>query len=582
MFLQRILGRAEKCRVVLALVLASLTWSDLTLADGSSSAPVNQIRPAAPAGIKSFGVMSDVPASWTLAEVLAEPRSRFAAFDPEKIYPVSSDRAMWLHFQMAARAFEPTTAMVFEYQTPYVDAVQFYSQNEQGKWIAQTAGKLTQRADWPLRGLFPRFELPPARAEVQDIYVRVQNFLPIRTELAVRSFNESNHEMQQKVFSYGLGIGILALMCIYGVVLALTYRHAIYAWFSLYAGLANVSSANYVGLPNYIEGLDFPNWSGSSVIVSATAVALVKLKFCYAIFSDELSSRWINYGVWFSLVISMLCIAGLLALPYGDLNKRLLFFMAFGICTLMLLTIICLAIYKGSTIGWLWLAGFTPVTVLLLLTAVDATGLAAFAFLPFGGLVYARTFEVIVLLFAMQLHVKSMHSRLVRSTTLEELDPLTGFLAAQQYPDTLAHLWSQARSNQEDLAVAYIRAVVGFDEFQAANQPSDDALAMRCVRMLRMVVRQDDIVARIDKNVFAILMPRVSTGPNFADKLARRIALGGMHDTDDSAHIPVKFQIVATTFRCFKSTSGQLNEALWKKLNMMALTNGKAIEFIEN
>ncbi len=576
MHLLRLFSMALKCFTLLAIALGSLTANA-----NEAAAPIDLSRAAA-GKTQNFSVMLDVPATWTLAQVLAEPGSRFAPFDPEKIYPLSAGRAMWLHFQVAGQASESAASMVLEYQKPYVNDVQFYSRNKHGQWIAQAAGKLTQRADWPLRGLFPRFELPPAGADVQDFYVKVQNFFPIRAELAVKSFNDSNHQTQQKVFSYGLGVGILALMSIVGLVLALTYRQAIYVWFSLYAGLANVSGANYLGLPNSIESLDFLNWSSSSVIASATALAVVKLKFCDATFSRELASRWLKNGVSASLVISLLCIAGLLALPYGDLNKRFLFFVAFGICTLLLLTIIFLAIYKGSTIGWLWLLGCMPVTVLLLLTAIDVTGLVHVAALPFEALVHARTFEVIVLLLAMQLHVKFMHTRLVRTTTLEELDPLTGFLAALQFPDALASMWSQARSHRKDLAVAYISATVELEAYQTAHQPSDDEMVLRCVRMLRMVTRPDDTVARIDKNVFAILMPGVSAGPNFADKLARLIALGGMRDMDDESHIPVKFRIAATTFKRFNSTSAQVNDALWKQLNLMVLTNGRAIEFISH
>ncbi len=574
MFQLRVFGFVLRCAISLAIALGSLT-----LAANESVVPIDLSR-SVNASPDNFRVMQNVPAHWTLENVLAEPASRFAVLNTDKNYPTSSDRAIWLHFQIISSGSKATSTVVFEFQKSYVDEVQFHFQNDQGHWLVQTAGKLTARADWPLRGLYPRFELPTTGADVQNIYVKVQQFLPIRVDVDLKPLNVSNYDMQQKAFLYGLNMGLLALMSIFGLVLAVAYRQSLYVWFSMYSALASVSSANYLGLPNYVELLEVLNWSGSSIIVSALAVALIKLKFCYATFSRDLSARWIKKAVQINVVIAVVCIVGILALPYGDLNKRVLFFIAFGTNTMMLLAIIGLAIHKRSTIGWLWLLAFLPVTTLLLLTAIDATGLAAIPRLSAAALVYARTFEVIVLLLAMQLHVKSLHAGLVRSRTLDELDPLTGFLTALQYPDALASMWSHARSNREDLAVAYIRAAVGLDAFQAANQPSDDELVMRCVRMLRMVVRRDDTVARIDKNVFAILMPGVSTGPNLADKLARLVALGGMHDTDDSTHIPVKFQIAATTFMCFKSTSGQLNEALWQKLNMMAQTNDKAIEFI--
>lgn len=576
MSLLRIFGFVFRFSV--AVVMAS---GALTFAASDSAVPIDLSR-TDNISTQNFRVIQDVPAKWTLAQVLAEPPSRFAELDTKRSYPVSLNRALWLHFQITSRSPQPRNTIVFEVQEPYVDEVQFHYQNDQGQWSMQSAGKLVALERWPLRGLYPRFELPAASSDVRDIYVKVLRVVPIRVDVGLKSLNESNFGMQQQLFVYGLVIGLLALMSIFGLVLAAAYRQPIYMLFSLYASLACIVGANYLGLTNYTDWATSSSWPVSSVMLGTVVIALVKTQFCYVIFSQELSARWLKNMVSASLAISIMCIVGLVTLPYGDIDKRPLFFMALATSTATMLSIIGLAIYKRSAVGWIWLLAFLPVTTLLLLTAIDVAGLVVLPVLPHDTLVYARTFEVIVLLFALQIHVKLLHGRQVRTRTLEELDPLTGFLAALQFPDTLASMWSQARSNREDLAVAYISATVELDAYQTANQPSDDEMVLRCVRMLRMVTRQDDTVARIGKNTFAILMPGVSTGPNFADKLARLIALGGMHDTDDASHIPVKFQIAATTFRCFKSTSGQLNDALWKKLNMMAMKNRRAIEFISN
>jgi two-component system, sensor histidine kinase LadS len=247
-----------------------------------------------------------------------------------------------------------------------------------------------------------------------------------------------------------------------------------------------------------------------------------------------------------------------------------------------MIVIVGKAAYQGSLVAWLWVMAYVPAICLVVLTLIEQFGLAPLPWLPYNAIVVAVAFEIMVLLLALHLHVKSAHTQHVRDITMGELDPLTGFIATTQYPDALAQLWGQARSRQQDIAVAYVRATVDPDAYQAANHPKEDDMVVRCVRMLRMVTRQDDTVARIGKNVFAILMPGVSPGPNLANKLSRLIALGGMRDTDDAAHIPLRFRIAATSFHSYSGTSGQLDAVLWRKLSDMASTPDRTIEFVKN
>jgi two-component system, sensor histidine kinase LadS len=444
--------------------------------------------------VASMQVLEDVPLDATLAQVASAPEGAFRAFNPAHTYSLSPKKALWLHFRVMSQP-DDLERWSFEFPKPYVDGVQFYYKNPEGQWVTQSAGKLTNPGQWPMRGLYPRFELPPARGGIQDVYVKVLQVVPIRVNLHLKRLNDSNFELEKKLFLYGLLIGLLVLMSVFGLVLAVAYRQIIYVWYSMYAAVACFSAANYLGFVNYFVWPDSMQWLKSPIFVTIIIATTLKMQFCRLMFLRDVAARWLNRAVWVALAISIACVAGLLVLPSAAVGNRIaLFFIALTCVTAILILMIGLSIYKGNKLAWLWVLASLPLTLLLLLTAVEGMGLVNLHTLPYDAVVYARTFEVVVLLFTVQMHVKSLHERTVRTRTLKDLDPLTGFLIALQYPDTLAHLWSQARSNRQDMAIAYVCATVDPNAYQAANQPTDDEMVLRCVRMLRMVIRRDDTV----------------------------------------------------------------------------------------
>ncbi|MGB4115255.1 MAG: 7TM-DISM domain-containing protein [Polaromonas sp.] len=122
--------------------LAFVAFAITTVLAQASDAPVpvDLSRPELDASMQTFAVLQDVPASWSIAEVLAEPTSRFAVFDPKKTYAVSIDKAIWLHFRVAAGSIQPAEKIVFELPKPYVDEVRFYYKGQDGQWVMQLAG----------------------------------------------------------------------------------------------------------------------------------------------------------------------------------------------------------------------------------------------------------------------------------------------------------------------------------------------------------------------------------------------------------------------------------------------------------
>ena len=529
----------------------------------------------------SIAVLQEVPVDTTVEQVAALPPSAFSVFNANKTYPLNAKNALWLHFRAIGPAATPTLNWTFELPKPFVDKVELYHRTSQGGWDKQQAGDWVPQGQWAMRGLYPQFHLPELAAGTNDFYVKITQLLPLRFSVTLKTAESASFDYQNSLLANGLLLGLMLFVSLFAGVLALIYRNKIYGWYAVYVGFAFLAIASYAGLAYYAfwpTSIWLPEISHGVFLTLAIAS---QIQFCRVLFIDPKAAPLLNLWMLIGTLVLAATIARHAFTAFNGIEWRVgTLLMVVAVGTLLMFGIVVKAVFQRRSIALLWIVAYLPVFAALALTLVEQFGLAALPWLPYNAIGFAVGFEVLLLLIALHLHVKSNHAWDVRQTTLVELDPLSGFLAPLYFPDTLAQLWSQARHAREDIAVAYVRADIDLTGKRLAAPVSEDELVLRCVRMLRMVTRLDDTVARIDGNVFAILMPRVSAGSNFAGKLSRLVALGVTRDTDDAAQQPVRFRIAATTFGSFSGTSKQLHEALKQKLSSLTAASERTIEFV--
>jgi two-component system, sensor histidine kinase LadS len=249
-------------------------------------------------------------------------------------------------------------------------------------------------------------------------------------------------------------------------------------------------------------------------------------------------------------------------------------------CTAGLLIIVLHAFRQRNPVAWLWLLAYVPLMLVVLLTVLQNMGLAAIPWLPTKAPLYALSVEMLVLLAALHLHAKTSHSREVRSTLLASTDPLTGFAPAHQYQDALAKMWLKCLQAKSDLSVAYVMASQDNHERTIGGNIDKKRLTLRTVRMLRTVAREDDTIARVSENVFAILMPGVSRSEALTAKLSRLVALGMMQDKDDRRAIPIQFRVLASSLRSFTGSPDQLHSTMQVAMKMPSTWTQRSIRFL--
>jgi GGDEF domain-containing protein len=411
----------------------------------------------------------------------------------------------------------------------------------------------------------------------------VHQWLPLRFNVTLETTEEATFTHQNTFMHNSMLLGLLLFIALFALVLGVAYKSKAYAWYGIYVGFIFLAIASYLGVGFYAFWPSAPAWAETSHSVCLMAAITAQLLFCRAMFLDGDTSSWLSRVTLWGAVLSALATVVHFATPQVHMDFRIstvLLTCAFAV--LMMLFVVVRAAWQRSVTAWVWLAAFAPVIGVLGLTLAEQFGLLALPWLPYSAIGLAVGIEVLILLLALHLHAKSTLAREVRRATLAQLDSLTGFVSALYYPDTLAQLWSQARHLQQDMALAYVRAEVDEKAYAAALQLGSDAMVLRCVRMLRMVTRSDDTVARLGGNMFAILMPGVSPGPNFSGKLSRLVKLGVISDADDTNALPIQFRIVASSFSSFSGTSAQVDTALKEKLLEIDRATPNSIAFVKN
>jgi GGDEF domain-containing protein len=149
-------------------------------------------------------------------------------------------------------------------------------------------------------------------------------------------------------------------------------------------------------------------------------------------------------------------------------------------------------------------------------------------------------------------------------------DPLTGFLASDFFHAKASKMWKRGKRHYGDMAVAYVEATAD------GRQP-----VLHTVRLLRTVVRATDIVAHVETNRFAILMPGMSVGENLSGRLSRLVALGRMTDTDHPDSGPVRFRIVASSLGSYSGTWPALHAELLEKFRLPTGWGQRPIRFVK-
>ena len=549
--------------------------------------PMDLLAGTARMGAVHFSVRANAPLGLTIQQVAASLSNDFKPFDEGTTYKLSSDTALWLHFRVLNNAPKPENWSVV-LSKPFIDRAEFYFQDAQGVWRMQLAGSKVPHQQWPSQTLTPQFQLPdlslasgPASAAgYRDYFLRVQKWIPLRFAAYVQQTDRVGEETQRAFFAIGLMLGLFGFMAVFSSVLCVVYRNTAYAWYAAYAGAALMASASFSGMGAYVFWPAATNWTVISTIVFVMLGMAAQLGFTRAMFIAPNSSRlWRTVS---TTALGLLLVACALFLAVDTAQVRIALFNSGVVGGFAVIGVLVIrALRHERQVAGLYLLSFVPMLLVMVLTQIEQMGMVALPWLPYFAPLFGLLFELPVLLLALHLHAKKGHAQAVQSKTLAQTDPLTGFIASALYFQTLTSMWESAKGKGVDLTVVYVK-VMGLPDSSVANAgQGNDRSTLRTVRTLRTVARESDSIARVDHQIFVILMPGVSRSERLVGKLSRLVALGLMVDPDDPSSSPVKFKIIAASLRSFSSDSHALDAAVKLALAREDDAPYRVIQFID-
>lgn len=542
--------------------------------------------PAAGLELVALEVLHNVPAGLTLAQVQSGQAGEFVAQSGLDLTHTRWGHAFWLRLHLRTSALQPAQPRqaVLALARPYLDDVRLHTPGSTSAeaWSVQQAGDFFAPSARPVRSMYPIFNVPvPGQAAWQGgqqmvLYMQVDHSAPVALKLEIALERDMQDRNLLALVLYCLGFGGIFLVALITAAMAWAYRDSIYAWYSAYAACAALACAAHAGLAHHLLWPVSGYWPGTSVLFFILLSCACLMKFTLA-----LSKQYLTQPFWQHVIHAICALCVLIAIGFVIFTQywREYYFATLGAILVTMgaaVILMTMSARLGSKLAQAWLLAFVPLFTTIVLAVLEGVGLLQATDWSYSLVIYAATIEVLVLGLALQWYARERHGERERRRVLSDVDPLTGFVAANAFHTQLQRDWHSKAARELDHALVYVEL-----RTQATSAEQLDDLFKRSVRIMRSATRASDVVSRLDGKLMAISMPNVQMGDDLSQRLSRIIALGLMPDRSDPQANVLQFRIAATTHQHFRAPFEQLDVQLRELLAQDTGWARKPIRFVD-
>lgn len=462
-----------------------------------------------PVALQDWGdAWVDPTGTATVTTVSGFPQSAFKPADPQKVYALKPQEALWIRFSAPA-APDNERWYVFV-PNPGVDSVELYSRGRDGLWAARKAGDNLPVASWPIPHLYPVFALGVSAEEPTYYALRLKASNSFSSPIWFQNESGLSTRLQSLSLLHGLYFGLLMMVSIFAFTTALTMRDAAHALFGLWAAVSTLAIASATGIGGMHLWPRSPRWNDAAEYV-LPILSLAPLLVFVAL-SISLRARKPRLFAGFLLLAAvMLGMAGALALApamqvWSRSDRVFVTLAACTGCALVCVAAIVWALSIGDRFaGWL-LAGFAPMAALLILPLMYVA-----QWLPATPLIqhawqasFVITLPSVFLMLVLRTQEKRNYQQ--RISKIDRIDPATGLVNDVVFVHRLgSQIDRSAKLN-------YLSMVVVIDISNRSKLLEDFGrrtvleLTLRLAQRLTTFVRDVDTVARLGEDRFGLLI----------------------------------------------------------------------------
>jgi GGDEF domain-containing protein len=535
--------------------------------------------------ISGIDVLPNTPQGLSLAEVLSGQAGAFVKHEQSQVSHSHWYRSFWLRIHLKRSEQQPAQPeqALLTIPKPYIDTVRLFTPGDAlaPSWQIQAHGDFMSPDSWTSDTLYPQFTLPTSADllalpdQQLTLYMQVDHLAPVMINLELVNADKTRRKDLTNYMVYGMLFGAILLAALLAAMQAWLNRDLIYVWYSGYAASAMLACLSHSGIAQQLFWRLGGYWPGTAVLFFLMFCCAFQMQFARGVRDLSYQPRW---QTLITYLLSACCVVLAISFPFFDAHWQTLYFMSLGLVatTTISTTFLMFQAWRaGIALAKAWFLAFSPLWITVLLALMEGIGLLPTEAWSYNAAIYAAGIEVLIIGFALQWFARARHGQIEREKALAATDPLTGFVTAEAFQNRLLRDWHSSDVEKHDMAVVYIALQTKSD-----NKPQLDRLLTRCVRILRSATHSHDLVARLDGQLMAILMPHVQTGDDLSQRLSRMVALGLMPDRSDPQSNVLQFRIAATTRWSYSQALAQLDTDLRALLKEESGWGSKPIRYV--
>ena len=429
---------------------------------------------------------------------------------------------LWLRLRLVRRAEAPMQ-WTLNIPLPFVDEVQLFQRDADGRWQRQQAGDTLAQSTWSLRGPYPDFLLHLPDTQEHEVFLRIRNFKHLSVPIRLATWDARALQRLQELVALGLLLGVLLVLVLLSLLRYAEHRNRSDIGAAAFSTLVLLTTAQVNGVLNMLVWPQWPavgNYAYSILPVLAVGASLLFVRMLYAISTHF--SRYDRFlrGIGVLTLVSSLTYA----IDRSAADKIGAVILLVATSTGLVATFLS---WRGNSRIWYWLmAAYIPQYLCLLRMMFEALG-----WLPiWWELRYLMTLGVAlsvpVLVYALSRATHDRKERELRARHLPTQDALTGLLTPTAFLQELKTAFDRVLDQREPIALVLVR-VVNYEHIRKGlGNPVAENSLLRAVVKLHRILRDVDPAGRVGAGDFALILDGVLTRQALTERMVQLIGSG--------------------------------------------------------